>query len=89
MEDNEDIVPLKSLPNAGIIAYQYSPTNDEDKNLPADNVLIGALGKLKKVSLVGVDELGEFYFASSITGIDEIQGNLKEFYKYLDMYERD
>lgn len=86
---DDEVIPLKVLPNAGIIAYQYVPTDEADPNIPADNVLIGAIGRLKKVSLVGIDDNGEFYFASSITGIDEIQGNLKEFYKYLDMYERD
>ena len=41
-------------------------------DIPADRVLEGAMGKLKSVLVIGYDEAGEEYFASSITDGGEV-----------------
>ena len=41
-------------------------------DIPADRVLEGAMGKLKSVVVIGYDEAGEEYFASSIADGGEV-----------------
>lgn len=92
MDDDEEIVPLKVLPNAGIIAYPYEDLMEDDiynNETNPNNVVTACIDRLRKVSLVGKDGNGEFYFASSLSDINEVKRDLMTFYKFLCRLEMD
>ena len=60
-DEYKDYIPLKNLPFTGITAYQYEPWEPGDPTRP-NNVLIGCLDELDKVSLVGRNFDGSLRF---------------------------
>lgn len=90
--DDEEIIPLKVLPHAGLIAYPYEDLDEMDEygnETHPNNVLTAGIDRLKKVTLVGKDDSGEFYFASSLSDIQDVKRDLMTFYKFLCRLEMD
>ncbi len=52
-------------------------------DVPADNVLSGALGELSQVIVIGVDKDGEEYFASSTAFKPELLWRVERFKNWM------
>ena len=85
--DDVDFIPLKNLPDCGLTAYKYEEWKPGDPVKP-NNVLIGCLGNLDRVSLVGRDLNGELMFASSEEGLDVILADLENFVDFIKRMKR-
>jgi hypothetical protein len=85
-EEVEDTIPLKNLPNAGLVAWKYDPWKEGDP-VSANNVLIACIDNLKSVSIVGHSkEDGTFYFASNLEDTDEVIEDLDAFKRFLKRF---
>lgn len=55
-------------------------------DIPTNDVLNGAIDKLEKVVVIGFDDDGELYIASSMSDVPELLFHLHCFRVHLDQY---
>ena len=83
--DDIDVIPLKVLPHTPEIkAFILQPETAEGEDIPADNVLIHAIGLLNRTVLTGRTIDGHPFFASSTDDYDVILSDLARFTKFIE-----
>lgn len=79
MIDDIDLIPLKNLPDSGLVAYPV------DDGLSANNVLTAGFDMFTSATMIGREkETGEFYFASSHQDYSRIIEDLTSFVRVIE-----
>lgn len=76
----EENIPLKNLPFCGLTVYPV------DETLSANNVLSAGFNKFSSATVIGREDSGDMYFASSHLNTPDIMHDLMNFISLLETH---